>query len=677
MPEPTLPLDQLAAIDAACDRFESAWLDAGVAGDGPRCEEFAEHLPDDLRGNALRELFAIERQYRGKRGEDPTAWAAERPVLSALASASRDDLETLPEPTTLPRNTNAGLRARCPRCQQSVTLGIETSLEEIVCDQCGATFGLTMSDTEGPAESLRIGRFLLRERLGMGAFGVVWRARDPELDRDVALKSPRAGQLTPRETEMFFREARAAAQLAHPGIVSVHEVGRDDGVDGSGAIYLVSELVDGQPLSDKLKGWRPTPRETAALVADIAEALAYAHGRGVVHRDLKPSNIMLDPFSEGGTTASMGPADLGRPRLMDFGLAKRAEGEVTMTLDGQVMGTPAYMSPEQASGQVRWVDRRTDIYAIGVVLFRLLTGELPYRGTAQSQIQQRIVDDAPSPRRLDESVPIDLATVCLKCMERAPNARYSNAQEVAAEMRRFLAGEPVEARPLSPWGRAGRWAKRRPASATALALGAMLAIGGPIAAIIIAQQAGEVRNRLNEIVAQEARQAKEIDQREAEKDAIRDSGPRLLPVEAVPGWRRELIERLLNQDGDRLVAAATAEPAASLPGQSARIAVARLLLAIGRADDAAALLADLGAETTNQPSLDALRKALQRAEATQQHAGAKKTQSGTAGRLMIQSLPELSVSDQLPEGELTPELLTELANALLQHSRPPPTDGSE
>lgn len=670
MPDPQLPLEQLAAIDAACDRFEFAWLGAGTNGEGPRCEAFAAELDPALRPQALHELFAIERQYRGKRGEEATDWAARRPDLSLLALASREDSETLPEPTALRPTSTHALHVRCPQCQGDVTLAVDAPLEGILCSSCGKTFGLTAERETASQQSMRIGRFQLRERLGMGAFGVVWRARDPELDRDVAVKSPRGGQLAPREAEMFFREARAAAQLAHPGIVSVHEVGRDEGPGGSGAMYIVSELVDGVPLSEKLKGWRPTPRQAAALVADLAEALEYAHSRGVIHRDLKPSNIMLDPFSSGGETRGIGPADLGRPRLMDFGLAKRDAGEVTMTVEGQVMGTPAYMSPEQASGQVRWVDRRTDIYALGVVLFRLLTGELPYRGTAQSQIQQRIVDDAPSPRRLDETVPIDLATVCLKCMERDLHARYSNAGELAAEMRRYLAGEPVEARPLSLWGRAGRWARRQPAAATAIALGTVLAIAGPIAAVVIARQATEVRERLDEIVAQEARQGDEVDRLNAEKNALKNQGPRLLPVESIARWRVQMIARLLQDEGERLIATARSAPAETTAGREGRLAVARLLVAVGRTDEASALMAELGMlaeEIAVSPSSLELRKALNLAAATQKHARAKRSKNGTTGQLVIQNVTDIKESQLLPDGELSPQQLTEIVDLLLQN----------
>jgi hypothetical protein len=369
------------------------------------------------------------------------------------------------------RNASAGtpssaLEVRCPNCHAPMEVAVDTALTDLTCPCCGSHFSLiNQSKTTWMAPSLtRLGRFELVERVGVGGFGSVWKARDKELDRTVAIKIPRAGGMTGEEQEKFFREARAAAQLRHPNIVSVHEVGRD-----GDSVYIVSDFVRGVTLGDWLTGQQLTSREAAELCAKIADALHHAHEQGVVHRDLKPANIMIDSH--------------GQPHLMDFGLARREVGEVTVTLDGQVLGTPAYMSPEQAQGEAHKADRRSDIYSLGVILFQLLTGELPFRGNARMIMHQVINDEPPSPRKLNANVGKDLETITLKCLEKDSNRRYQTAHELALDLRRHISGEPIIAGPISGWERAWRWAKRKPMMATTAFLLLVLGIAGPIAAL--------------------------------------------------------------------------------------------------------------------------------------------------------------------------------------------------
>ncbi len=292
----------------------------------------------------------------------------------------------------------------------------------------------------------------------------------------MAIKLPRGGSLgSPDQEERFLREARSAARLKHTGIVAVHDWGRHQGT-----VFIVSELVNGTSLLHWMMPGRLDFREIAGLAAQVADALDHAHGKGVVHRDLKPSNIML----EGNGASSDAPANTVdprgrslstmRPRILDFGLAKRDAGESTMTADGQLLGTLAYMSPEQLRTP-HGVDGRGDIYSLGVVLYQLLTNELPFRGSAQ-MLQIQILEDEPSPpRRLNDRIPRDLETIALKCLAKEPSRRYPSARELADDLRRFRAGEPIYARPTGPVERIRSWCRRKPTVA-ALAVGLALTL---------------------------------------------------------------------------------------------------------------------------------------------------------------------------------------------------------
>ena len=287
--------------------------------------------------------------------------------------------------------------------------------------------------------------FELLESVGGGHFGTVWKARDTKLDRIVAVKIPRRGQIEGPEAEMFVREARSAAQVRHPGVVGVHEVGREDDM-----LYIVTDFINGCSLKDWLSRRQLTAKEAAKLCVKIADALQAAHDAGVVHRDLKPGNVMMDLA--------------GEPHLTDFGVAKREVGEVTMTMDGQVLGTPAYMSPEQARGDAHNADRRSDVYSLGVILFELLSGELPFRGSQRMMLVQIQTENPPSLRKLQSRIPRDLETICLKCLEKEPAKRFATAREFAEELGRFLNGEPIRSRRVGPLGQAWRWYCRHPSA---------------------------------------------------------------------------------------------------------------------------------------------------------------------------------------------------------------------
>jgi eukaryotic-like serine/threonine-protein kinase len=386
-------------------------------------------------------------------------WPAknERPPMSAKRCCEECGTE-------LPPRAPAGL---CPKCLlgQAVQAGVE-------CAQAGQS-------AAGPSEGAladtctgRFGDYELIEEIAHGGMGVVYRARQVSLNRTVAVKLMRAGPFASKEFVHRFRtEAAAAAVLQHPNIVAVHEVGVHEGQQ-----FFSMDYVAGQNLAQIVHDGPLVPNRAARYVQKIAQAIQHAHDSGILHRDLKPSNVIIDVHDE--------------PRITDFGLAKfvlpasggqgAAEGtaeESGATLSGQVIGTPAYMPPEQASGNRGAVKAWSDVYSLGAILYHLLTGRAPFAaGSLEETLDQVLHQDPPSVRLLNPAVPRDLETICLKCLEKEPGRRYARAQLLAEELGRYLNKEPIQARPISTAGRTWRWCRRNPrlASATALTMLSLL-----------------------------------------------------------------------------------------------------------------------------------------------------------------------------------------------------------
>jgi serine/threonine-protein kinase len=306
--------------------------------------------------------------------------------------------------------------------------------------------------------------------LGHGGMGVVYLARHLRLGRLVALKMALAGSsVGPNERERFRREAEAVAALRHPNVVQVYDIG-----DADGRPYFTMELMEGGSLARKLSGTPQPVQQAAALLATLAGAVQAAHEAGVVHRDLKPGNVLL--------TAE------GTPRVADFGLARRLDADERLTLSGAIIGTPSYMAPEQARGDRGAVGPRTDVYALGAILYECLTGRPPFHaGTAAATLQQVVAHEPVAPRRLNPSVPRDLETVCLKCLHKQPERRYASAAALADDLRRFREGLPIQARPVG-WGeRFWRWGRHKPAAAALVAgsvLVALALIGGGVGLVL-------------------------------------------------------------------------------------------------------------------------------------------------------------------------------------------------
>jgi serine/threonine protein kinase len=412
-----LPSSAAARVDAVCDRFEDAWL----SGQRPRIEDALGDAPQPERAELLRQLLRVELFYRRRDGERPVPdeYCCRFPQHAELIRGVFAE----PEPCgfrEMPIPSAAGQHA--PGVDSQPT-GPNAPAAAAALDPSGPAAAGQFPDIPGH-EVFSV--------LGVGGMGIVYRARNKQLDRLVALKMiTTGGAASPEQRARFLTEAQAVARLHHANIVQIYAIGEHNGQP-----YFSLELCEGGSLAAKLRGGPLPPREAAQLVETLAGAMQAAHERGIIHRDLKPANVLL--------TAG------GRPKIGDFGLAKMVDAPAGWTASGAILGTPSYMAPEQAGGKTTEIGPAADVYALGAILYECLTGRPPFRAATPLDTVLQVLSQEPLPVRFfQRKLPRDLETVCLKCLEKDPARRYSTAAALAEDLHRFLAGEPIQARPMT------------------------------------------------------------------------------------------------------------------------------------------------------------------------------------------------------------------------------------
>ena len=336
---------------------------------------------------------------------------------------------------------------QCGTCEAELS-GFAT---DGLCSACLLEQGIFVNRSAAPPPLARFGNYELIAEIARGGMGVVYKARQAGLDRLVAVKMILSGQFaSAAELQRFRAEARAAAALQHPGIVAIHEVGEHEGL-----LFFSMDFIEGRNLAQLVRDG-PWPAVRAAqCVREIAEAIHYAHERGVLHRDLKPSNVLID--------------NQGKPHVTDFGLAKRLDdsnpetSSSELTVSGQVLGSPNFMPPEQAAGKHRELTPASDVYSLGALLYHVLTGRPPFLADSIPATLRLVSETEPvAPRLLTPTIPRDLETICLKCLQKDPHRRYATARELADELGRFVRDDPIRARPIGPGEKFRRWTRRHP-----------------------------------------------------------------------------------------------------------------------------------------------------------------------------------------------------------------------
>ena len=461
-----------ADLETIVDRFERAWR----AGSPPSLREYlhAEHLSGQARLDVLEELVKVDLEFRWRSSGQPSAsyllehYVQEFPELLQQGNGALDLIaeEYRVRQRWGDRPTHQDYATRFPEHAAYLSdtlkriddeLGVEASRtpsvasgqETVSLAQPAANFSTLTGQQTGSGDSPNplpaIAGYEILEVLGRGGMGVVYKTRHLALKRLVAVKMIVAGGHAGREQITRFRaEAEAVARLQHANIVQIYEVGEQDGLP-----FFSLEYVDGGSLDKKLAGTPQTPRAAAQLDLTLAQAMHAAHQAGIVHRDLKPANVLVTRD--------------GVPKITDFGLAKQLDSAIGQTQSGAILGTPSYMAPEQATGKIKEVGPATDVYALGAILYEMLTGRPPFKAATPMDTMYLVVHEEPvAPSRLQPKVPRDLETICLKCLQKEQRKRYPDARSLADDLQRYINGEPIQARPIGMLGRLARWARRQP-----------------------------------------------------------------------------------------------------------------------------------------------------------------------------------------------------------------------
>lgn len=490
------PLQQNSTIrrakhfDAICDEFELQFS----AENRPSIESYLERVDGHEMPTLLVELIAIEMHYRRQNGESITFSEYQTRFPGLSASRLEGTIQ----------HAEQGNSPKTPAADQP-TINSPRSIT-----------------AKGESQLVKyFGDYELLDMIARGGMGVVYRARQVSLNRIVALKMILSGEFASKaEVDRFYSEAKAAALLDHPGIVPIYEVGEYEGKH-----FFSMTYVEGSSLAAKLNDGPLEPKQAACTMLEVSHAVHYAHEQGVIHRDLKPSNILLDLQ--------------GRPRVTDFGLAKRITENTGITLSGQVLGTPSYMPPEQAAGQINTIGPASDVYSLGAVIYSLTTGRPPFQAASSIDTLRQVVEKAPvAPRQLNSAIPRDLETIILKCLEKSLPRRYGTAKELSDELQRFVEGRPIVARPIGRVAKLRRWCRRQPMVASLLAavfLSLILGIGVSSYFAIKESKEREEQKRQKDIANNSMKQvesAREKEKRQAEitrrnlyvSDAVRIDG---------------------------------------------------------------------------------------------------------------------------------------------------------